>query len=280
MTFNIKECKDDIKYIVLATSSSAECFNGQTRLIKNGKMYIWHPTAGLNQGGVLSDSLYDSWVLTCKYPDTIEEAAKILDAHYPDWANKVQTVKQDSIYNCILGQLYSRWQSGIHKLFNINLDALSGDEFKKYGNDTVFGNNASNAEWEAQIVLRTKKVATPLLTFWEAMNLLTQGKKVRRTTWDKNRYWMMVRSTSMVRSYTSGDMAIDIPTPLGCCLLNDWELYTELTFKDLKAGDKFTIMGEVISKKMIKSQKEGFAINAAQYLDIINVDSEAIVEKL
>jgi hypothetical protein len=274
MTFKPSEIKENIKYSIVKSLFKYNV--GKIRYLVGNTMKNEYDTKA---GDYPNDYHDGDWGFTCKYPDTIEEAAKILDAHCPGWETKVKSPRQNSSAECVLGQIFGDWRTGMLQLFNVDMDRLEGnpEEFNKYGHDLIFGKYSPNEEWEKQLALRAKKVEPKLLTFWEAMQALTEGKKVRRVTWEKNRYWMMVKSTSMVRSYTSGNMALDIPAPFGCHLLNDWELYTELTFKDLKAGDKFTSHNGPV---WIKAEDIPYAVGASNPLAVCKFELTDEVKKV
>lgn len=75
-----------------------------------------------------------------EYPDSIEAAAKILDAEYPKWATriKIDQLNFGEIDKCIMGQLYGNYSSGIVKLFEFNCD-------------NIFGSNANKDLWINEI---------------------------------------------------------------------------------------------------------------------------------
>lgn len=91
---------------------------------------------------------------TRKFPKTIEEGAKLLDAAMPGWADKI---KVDNLVmnisdSCILGQLYGSYKSGVQKL-NLRLDV---HRHVKANRDIIFGSTASVLEWEKEIEKRVK----------------------------------------------------------------------------------------------------------------------------
>lgn len=83
------------------------------------------------------------------YPESIEQAAKILDEALPDWADTIEIdyLDMDCTRNCILGQLYGYDINGIHELFGYETDY----ELIATLPCQVFGPYASIKEWTNEI---------------------------------------------------------------------------------------------------------------------------------
>ena len=108
-----------------------------------------------------------------KYPNSIEEAAKILDKEDSNWSNKLsRPVIMDNGLQCILAQLYGGWATGMRTVFALELLCL---DFKDcpYINDEIFGNKASNTAWIKEVQKRRT------LTFVEALAAMKEGKTVQ-----------------------------------------------------------------------------------------------------
>lgn len=82
------------------------------------------------------------------YPDSIEEAARLLDIVKPDWYKQVNILKLSMMdgTKCVLGQLYGQWWKGMHSLFG---STRPGDNYR--ASDTIFGNMANPISWVKQI---------------------------------------------------------------------------------------------------------------------------------
>jgi hypothetical protein len=103
--------------------------------------------------------------MTNQYPQTIEQAALLLDEVKPNWYEKIDLDKLDMHLgtSCILGQSYNGYGSGIKEIFGKDFYNTRMDEELK--DDLVFGRSASREKWIEQISLRknTKyKEATPV----------------------------------------------------------------------------------------------------------------------
>ncbi len=166
------------------------------------------------------------------FPNSIHEAANLLDQVKPGWEKQIDinrlAMNDDEL--CILGQLYGDYVEGRRRLF-LNSYILP---------DVIFGSHSSIDRWIDEINRRLNK----LLDFWSAMKLLVQGKKVRRKTWPKNEYWEYLPMGGI--QHKSHKSEVNINAPLGCHLLDDWELYEEpLIFSQLKAGEKFYVLPDM-----------------------------------
>lgn len=241
MTFSIKEVKDGPKYKVVDSDLRIK---DEMRYFKEGYAYN-----NLNyKTGCDLPATYDKTTFTLVYPTSIEEAAKHLDDHCPEWVNKIDLNKLDpsSVTNCVLGQLYGNWSIGMKYLYN--LDITYGDN---YSNDGLFG---SRADWKQQIELRSKKEdIVTRLTFIEATQALAEGKRVRPIS---NPVWGL-ESYMYVRDKTS-----EVLSEVGS--RRDWFVFKDtkfivvpspFTFKDLKAGQKFVFINSV-EKELIRAKKE------------------------
>lgn len=203
------------------------------------------------------------------YPESIEEAAKQLDAHQPGWADKIDLKKFDIAYykTCILGQLYGEYEIGLRTLYGVSTDSVV--------RDTILGQNAPESEWIKEI---SSRLAVKPLTYIEAWQALTEGKKIRLKSWSrKNAYWKKSDNRLYWDKDNGGDL--DVLCPFMWCDNNDWEIYEpKLSFGELKAGDKFIQQG--FTKIYIKAKKDGWAINNEDYLNIVEFANDTIVEKV
>ncbi len=97
---------------------------------------------------------------TYVYPNTIEEAANILDKAKPHWYRNVDLneLDMDNASRCILGQVYRDYNIGFKKLFGLN----PYDE--DYFDDKIFGAEAPISVWEAMINSRLLKAGISSLT--------------------------------------------------------------------------------------------------------------------
>lgn len=83
--------------------------------------------------------------MTNKFPETIAEAAKLLDRKKRGWFKKINKDKLDMTWcrNCILGQLYLDYSEGFHILFpGVHVDCT---------NDKIFGNKVNKQIWIDEI---------------------------------------------------------------------------------------------------------------------------------
>lgn len=180
---------------------------------------------------------YGNVTFTCQYPSSIVEAAKILDAHYPGWADKIALTELDmeKQNKCILGQTYGWYTNVMKYLFNI--DAF--EDGKSYYNDKIFGTSSSLDEWKKQITLRVKQPSAKL-TFIEAVKELTEGKKLTRPPFGFD--YIYVDNSNVLRN-TSNNIAASIFTWKNC---NDWEIVDEskTPLHRLKQGEKFKYAGK------------------------------------
>lgn len=265
MTFKISDLKENIEYVVLKHS-----FSNTPPLLRKviGKDFFEKRDNGWSKTGILPCYIYDSWEFTCQYPETIEEAAKILDAHFPDWAAKINldVYSQSNGKNCILGQLYSTYFNGMEHLFDFKMEYIYS---KKINLDKVFGTNASSKIWQQQINLRlNKEVKT--MTFLEAVEALMNGKKVTLNHWNGD--YLTINSDCYVKN--SRDSYI--PHLFMWKNRNDWRIIETIKFSDIKSGEKF----KHLDKTWIKAKKDGFAIDSEDYLNIIELKAETNVEKV
>ncbi len=78
-------------------------------------------------------------------------------------------------------------------------------------------------------------------SFEWALAHLRAGKKVTRKSWTTGYIYLWCRENNKLKFDNGASLGFDVQD---CFTFFDWELYQEpkLTFKDLKGGDRFTIV--------------------------------------
>lgn len=117
-----------------------------------------------------------------EFPNTISEAAKLLDREVSGWANQIDVESLDMTEpeRCILGQLFGNYANGRTSLFlHIPYNCH---------NDTIFGSKVNKASWILEINNRLNKKDAKQMNFTEALELLKADKKVRRKCWESTNY--------------------------------------------------------------------------------------------
>lgn len=258
MTFKVTEVKDGLVY-QFVTSDFAYSLPNE-RVFKNNNAYDC-------TGKIHADdtkNIYEKCTFTLKYPDSIEEAAKHLDAHYPGWADKIDldNFHQITVTKCVLGQLYGGWALGMKALYNLNVMCGIG-----YGSDSIFGTMATG--WEKEIMIRKQK----FITFGEAIQqAVFHNKKIAHKN-EPSDIFYLDSNLGLIWKRTKQKVQFHF-NPVyedGWFVLPD-----KIRFKDLTAGQKFVLAGKAAT--LIKAKKDGFAISNNDFLEITQVDSEAIVE--
>lgn len=157
------------------------------------------------------------------YPNSIEEAANLLDKDKPDWYTKiVRTLVMGSPDNCLLGQIYGNYYTSFEKLFG------KPASYERAG-DTIFGNRAFPSTWYVEIDKRKKEndFMNRRSIIWAA-NQIQVGHKVHRKGKD------VIYSKAQILSFTLEDLESV-----------DWQIYEKpLQIQDLKRKDKFKFKGE------------------------------------
>lgn len=96
-----------------------------------------------------------------KYPRTLQEAARILDAAASDWYNRVWLYKflsnrdEDEVTD-LIGQLYGSYLEGYAALFG-------GEPTDEQKLDNIFGQNIDYMTWEILILDRVRAEAREML---------------------------------------------------------------------------------------------------------------------
>ncbi len=272
MTFKYNELIDDIAYVVIKSDMD---IIGQIRIKRGDKLYN-----GVVWAGSLTKFVYGETEFTCQYPDTIEKAAKILDAHHPGWELKVQNRFNMMLCDtCILGRLYGSHQIGMNKLFNINciLD-YEGGPMWKYLTDSVFGTQASAADWIKEIDKRIKKEEPKVKTmnFQEAMQALNSGKKVRLSSWGPGSYW--VKQGYIIvwdRIANRGEQVTEFLAMVD----REWALFDERVKVDtLKPGDKFVY--DCVTYIHANKSPEGIYAFCPAYNNVVDFPTTTLVTKV
>lgn len=163
-------------------------------------------------------------MLIWNYPKTIEEAAGVLDAAYPNWRNKIyiKSIDMEDDDNCILGQLYGSWRNGIDKLFSV----VTGSKW----NDEIFGASANKKEW-IKMIQKTNEVHN-----WNwALTEMGFGKKVRMNDWPNDDF-ICIKNGFIVTNGGGGY----IFSPSVFRSMN-WEILPEWTLFSIPVGMKFKV---------------------------------------
>jgi hypothetical protein len=171
-----------------------------------------------------------------KYPDTVEEAAKLLDWLKSNWAEEIniKTLNMAECDSCILGQLYRTYGKGFDVVFGRN---SYSDE---YQHDEIFGMNAPVSEWIDQIRLRLNKG-----NWTWAVEQLAAGKKVRQKNWMLGYYYEKLGDSIILYDNTN-KIVRDSRIQLSYFTATNWELYApELKLSNLGKGQKFKFHARV-----------------------------------
>lgn len=86
--------------------------------------------------------------------EAAERGAALLDVEFPGWETRIDLDRLDmySVYDCILGQLYDEFASGLDDLFG---DECDFDAAVEYGFDTdTFNMRGLLYAWKAEIAER------------------------------------------------------------------------------------------------------------------------------
>lgn len=173
------------------------------------------------------------------YPQTISEAAKILDTASPEWYKDINTDKlhMKSGTSCLLGQLYGDWYKGASRLFGDDKGQIP-DYYDKLG-DNVFGCVASKDSWLQEIKLRMDKQQDDTFDFAQALKYMAEGKKVLCIHY--NTEMSLVKEHYQWKGGGTIILAKDVINSKYC-------LVNEIKFSDLKSGDKFDYIGNTYVK--------------------------------
>jgi len=151
------------------------------------------------------------------YPNSIDEAAKVLDQFNKNWADKVDIVRLDMGHGnrCVLGQVFDAHDIGLEQLFDVDFDEeIDTNRDEDYFIDKIFGARASRELWIREIIKR--KVS---LSHVEVLTCLTLGIPV----------------------YGNGIQYYDIQNVVNLLstTLKIWTGHHVLRINDLKPGDTF-----------------------------------------
>lgn len=166
-------------------------------------------------------------------PTTVHAAAKLMDEIQPGWADKIylETFDINNPSLCVIGQVLN---NGDETKYSTKLDELFG---RGRSSVAVFANKQS--EWIGAILLRKSGKGS-----WTwACNMLAEGKKVHRTSWDKNTYWSL--DDLVVYFHSPGETG-KAPLHVKNFSATDWEIYDDKTrLKDVKEGQKFRFTQDI-----------------------------------
>jgi len=174
------------------------------------------------------------------YPQSVKEAAKILDKDMPGWEKKIdlENFHIHSTEYCPLSRVYGGYSTGLRHLFGNS-------------NDTggFFANRETNDEWLKEIQLRLDRKLNEVQEvhdFAWALRQMQQGKKVVYSGMDTELYFF-IEGSYVKQQYLKhpdikvcGDLhifSVDCGT-----YARKWRIYEEPKPKlsSLKPGDKFT----------------------------------------
>lgn len=201
--------------------------------------------------------------MTYDYPKSIKEAVALLDKVDSGWRKKVNLSKlaMDEPFNCILGQLYGSYETGMIKLF--------GHTSPTWVKDDIFGIQASNKEWKKEI-----KMSEPV-DFYEALEAIKNGHHVQ-----------IINRTEEL--YRKGDQLCSSVGGRPYKIEEFFDLYNfkyvilpkQLTFADLKVGDKFHYLSTAsyIMTKIVEGAGGYNCISENYTLGIAN--GESLVKKV
>jgi hypothetical protein len=202
-------------------------------------------------------------------PTSVKEAASQLDSYKPEWYKNVDINKlnMNEGYSCIIGQGINNCKTGLYGLTMTNI-------YGRNYNGAFFQSNEYKSEWIEEILLRRKKGEG--MTFVEAIQALIEGKKVRSTTWGKDRHWIVEGDCLKWAGGQSGAMHTNSAIFM---FTNDkFELYNDKTFfSDLKAGDKFTSKNGPV---WIKAEDVPYAVGASNPLAVCRFELTDEVKKV
>lgn len=183
-------------------------------------------------------------------PQTVVEAALVLDKDKPDWFRLVNLdiFNMGDCEKCISAQVYKKdWRDVQIRLFG--KDNIESNEGKKTRN--IFA--GSNILWIKEILFRRYGNKTDEVhDFIWAMLRIKESKKIRQSDWAPDHYWYYHFGDRRIKSHNgqSGDypilldnMSVDIISA------KNWEEYTpKIRFIDLKVGQKFCFAGDSIEE--------------------------------
>ena len=167
------------------------------------------------------------------FPNSIEEAAIMLDRVKPGWENKidVERLNMGEYDRCILGQLYDgHYNEGIKELFNKN----TYDNTTKNRSE-IFCSADSKDTWLSEINKRLNPQSQTRDFAW-ALGQLKAGKRVTREIWG-NQYLVFAGLETLVFFDTKGDSHCKIV--MDNFLANDFKVVTP-TIDEVAVGETFT----------------------------------------
>lgn len=138
-----------------------------------------------------------------KYPNSISDAAKILDKVKPDWHNKIDISALNMVEgdDCILGQLYHHYIDGMEEIFCLDLEDVP-DNDPIYLGDSIFGKLASKEDWIKEINSRRT------VSFSVALEAMKNGKKTKRSWWGA-KSWIKIKDGVFVWADTENITRLD-----------------------------------------------------------------------
>lgn len=170
------------------------------------------------------------------YPESISEAAKLLDQIFPNWEKKID-LKIFNMINgneCVLGQVCGPYMEAMKNVFGIE---YCSEEYTRCRSNQIFGTSASRKEWINEINYRLNKGEAH--DFKWAVEQLAKGEKVRRKSWYRTSYWVK-NGIKIVN---------EVDNSVGCenfenFTESDWELYKKpLMLTSLAGGQRFKQVG-------------------------------------
>lgn len=190
------------------------------------------------------------------YPQSIYEAALLLDKEHPGWEKKINItiLKMHDAQYCILGQIYKSTSNNLDGPYAYGLDKLFGlATSDRLVQDCIFGRNANIQGWKDQINSRLNKVVEDHDFVW-ALAQMKEGKKV--TLWDDLVYWYMKDG----KIYNDAEVERNI-FDIGHfpnTQKKGWRIVHQPKLSDLKVGDKFTVNSDIPTRPVYQKVVGGY----------------------
>jgi hypothetical protein len=166
----------------------------------------------------------------------IVDAVTLLDEKYPEWWKKINVDKLNmgDYQNCILGQLYGSYCTGLDKL-NVRTNWQYEKPFCYF-----------ITEWKDLIISRLQQKEPSAMNFLDALKLAEKGeKKIRRKGWGNRSCYWSYSNGQLVWLYEGvmNNKVVDfIWSNTNDILRGDWEavdIVPKVLLKDVKVGQKF-----------------------------------------
>lgn len=160
-------------------------------------------------------------------PNSYEEAANILDTAYPGWHKLIDkdTLNMKWSNKCILGQI----GKGDDRRYYPIMEKLFGE--RGNGNHPFFGIKANKDKW-IELINQRFEQENKGMNFGQALELIKQGKEVRRIEWNQTHNYIKMSLKNMP------------PLSKESILAEDWEEVDEsVKFVELKLGQRFIYKG-------------------------------------